>query len=115
MVKSVLSVSHQGLRDWVIQRLTAMILAISSIGLLTFIVCHPHLSFLEWHELFSSVWVKILTILCLFSLMLHAWVGVWTIITDYINCFVIRLVCHIGVFLTLFASLVWGLLILWSV
>jgi succinate dehydrogenase / fumarate reductase membrane anchor subunit len=114
MVKSVLSVSHRGLKDWVIQRLSAIVLAISSLGLLGFILFHPHLSFLEWKSLFAATWVKILALLCLLSLVFHAWIGIWTIITDYINCYIIRCVLNIFVFLMLFASFIWGLLILWS-
>jgi succinate dehydrogenase / fumarate reductase membrane anchor subunit len=114
MVKSVLSVSHQGLRDWVIQRVSAIIMAVCSLALMTFIFYHPDLSYTEWRGLFSVEWVKIITIICLLSMMFHAWVGVWTIITDYIKCYVIRFVSHILVFLLLLASFIWGVLILWS-
>ena len=33
MVKSVLSVNHQGLRDWIIQRVSAIVMAVYFIGL----------------------------------------------------------------------------------
>lgn len=115
MVKSVLSVTHRGLRDWVIQRLSAIILAISFLALFGYFLFHPHLSFFEWKSLFATTWVKILAILCLLSLIFHAWIGIWTIVTDYINCYIIRLSVNVLVFLMLFASFVWGLLILWSV
>jgi len=36
MVKTVLSVSHQGLRDWIYQRLTAIVMAVYSVGLIYF-------------------------------------------------------------------------------
>ena len=115
MVKSVLGVNHQGLRDWVIQRISAIIIAIYSIGLITYFLFHPGLSFAEWHSLFSNGWVKITTMLLILSLIFHAWVGIWTIFTDYVNCFVLRCILNLFVLLMLAASFFWGLLILWSI
>jgi succinate dehydrogenase / fumarate reductase membrane anchor subunit len=115
MVKSVLSVSHQGLRDWVIQRLSAIIMAVYSIGLIGYILCHKGLSFAEWHSLFSQQWMKVATILFILSLMLHAWIGIWTIFTDYVKPFVLRSILNFFVLLMLIACFFWGVLILWSV
>lgn len=115
MVKSVLGVNHQGLRDWVIQRISAIFMAAYSIGLILYILCHPGLSFAEWHNLFAQQWIKVATILFILSLMLHAWVGIWTIFTDYVKPFVIRGILNVLVLLMLFACFFWGVLILWSV
>lgn len=115
MVKSVLGVSHQGLRDWVIQRLSAIFMAIYSIALIGYIVLHPDLSYAEWHNLFASSWMKVASILFILALLFHAWIGVWTIFTDYIKCYVIRATLNVLVLLMLFACFFWGILILWSV
>lgn len=115
MVKSVLGVNHQGLRDWVIQRVSAILMAIYSIGLVLYFLTHSALSFAEWHGLFAQGWMKIITILFLLSLMGHAWIGIWTIFTDYIKSFVIRGILNFFVLLMLAACFIWGLLILWSV
>jgi len=114
MVKSVLGVNHQGLRDWVIQRVSAIFMAVYSVALVLYLT-HSSLSFAEWHSLFSQVWMKIVTILFLVALLWHAWIGVWTIFTDYIKSFVIRSFLNFFVLLMLFACFIWGLLILWSV
>ncbi len=115
MVKSVLGVNHQGLRDWVVQRVSAVFMAFYFIALVCFILCHPGMPVSEWHSLFSSTYVKIATILLLVALMLHAWVGIWTIFTDYIKCTVLRAVLNTLVWFVLGGCFVWGLLILWSV
>ncbi|MBX3708827.1 MAG: succinate dehydrogenase, hydrophobic membrane anchor protein [Gammaproteobacteria bacterium] len=115
MVKSVLGVNHQGLRDWIIQRVSAVFMAVYSIGLILYIVSHAELSFAEWHSLFSQAWMKIATILFILSIVLHAWVGVWTIFTDYVKSFVIRSILNFFVLLVLFACFFWGMLILWSI
>jgi succinate dehydrogenase / fumarate reductase membrane anchor subunit len=114
MVKSVLGV-NQGLRDWVVQRLSAIFMAIYSIALVGYIVGHPGLSFVEWRSLFAHTWMKIATILFLWLLIWHAWIGVWTIFTDYVKPLVIRSVLNSLVLLMLAACFIWGILIVWSV
>lgn len=115
MVKSVLGVHHQGLRDWMIQRVSAIFMAVYSIALILYIVCHPGLSFAEWHSLFAAPWMKIATILFTLALIWHAWIGVWTILTDYVKPFVLRSVINTLVLFMLAACFVWGVLIVWSV
>lgn len=115
MVKSVLSVAHEGLRDWVIQRLSAVIMAVYSVGLFTFILTTPELSFAEWHGLFAETWVKVATLLFVLALAMHAWIGMWTIFTDYVKNFVLRAVLSVVTILMLTACFLWALMILWSV
>lgn len=115
MVKSVLSVSHLGLREWIYQRVSAIIMAIYSIALIIYILFYPGLSFVEWHHLFSHDWMKIATIIFILSIMAHAWVGMWTIFTDYVPTYVLRCVLNLLVLLMLTACFMWAVLILWSV
>jgi succinate dehydrogenase / fumarate reductase membrane anchor subunit len=114
MVKSVLGVNHQGLRDWVLQRISAIVMAVLSIALIVHVAINQGLSYPEWRGLFIPVWVKIASILFLLSLMFHAWIGVWTIFTDYVKPYVIRCILHVFVLFTLAACFIWGLMILWS-
>jgi succinate dehydrogenase / fumarate reductase membrane anchor subunit len=115
MVKSVLSVNHQGLREWVIQRTSAIIMAVYSIGLMTYIVMNPELSFAEWHGFFAETWVKVATLLFVLALCFHAWIGMWTIFTDYVKIFVVRCMLNFGAILMLMACFFWAFMILWSV
>jgi len=115
MVKSVLSVSHQGLRDWIVQRVSAIYMAIYSIGLIGFILLNPHMSFAEWHGLFSQVGMKVATLLFLLCILFHAWIGMWTIFTDYVKWFVMRCILNVLMFFMLAACFFWALMILWSV
>ena len=115
MVKSVLSVSHQGLRDWAIQRVSAIIMAVYSLALITYLIFHPGLAYSEWRAIFAMTSIKVATILFLLSLMFHAWIGMWTIFTDYVKPFVIRAILNVLVLIMLFGCFIWGILILWSV
>ncbi len=115
MVKSVLGVYHRGLHEWMIQRVSAIIMALFSIFLISYLVTHPDLSFGEWHHLFSLQSVKVFTLLFIAAMLYHAWIGMWTIFTDYVKSFVVRSILNFFVILSLFACFFWGLLILWSV
>jgi succinate dehydrogenase / fumarate reductase membrane anchor subunit len=90
-------------------------MAIYTIGLVSYIVLNPGLSFAEWHGLFSQTWMKIATILFVLSLLFHAWIGMWTVFTDYVKPFVIRCVLNVVVQFGLAACFIWALMILWSV
>ena len=115
MVKSVLGVHHQGYNDWAIQRLSALVVAFYSIGLILYLILNPGLSFAEWHGLFGQSWMKVATLATLLAVSYHAWIGIWTIFTDYIKCAVLRAILNCIVLSVLFTSFIWGILIVWSV
>jgi succinate dehydrogenase / fumarate reductase membrane anchor subunit len=115
MVKSVLGVNHQALRDWLMQRVTAVIMAVYTFGLFGFILAHPDTAYYEWHGLFSQLWMKVATIIVLLSLLYHAWIGMWTVYTDYIKVVWLNWVFQIITILALIAFFLETLLILWSV
>lgn len=115
MVKSVLGVNHQGLRDWLIQRVTAVVMIVYALVLAGFFLTHPNVAYYEWHGLFRSQWMKIGTVLVMLALLYHAWIGMWTIFTDYIKVVWLNWVLQIVVILALIAFFLETLLILWSV
>jgi succinate dehydrogenase / fumarate reductase membrane anchor subunit len=114
MVNNVTSLTGNGLKDWLIQRVTAVYFAVYLIFLFSFLFLHPDLNFDQWHALFANPVFQIATAIGLLALTLHAWIGVWTVTTDYINCTVIRLSVQLLVVLWLLSQFVWGLMIVWG-
>ena len=116
MVKSILSVAHKGLTQWLIQRLSAVVLGIYTVGLVLFLMTHTgatgNIEFSEWHSLFTQGLMKLATILCVLSLLFHAWVGIWTVLTDYIKSFGLRFILELLVFLSLILLFFAALLII---
>lgn len=115
MVKSVLSTSRKGLHDWLIQRLTAIIMTVYVFGLMGYLFMQDSVNYIAWHYLFSHTWMKVATLLVIVSILFHAWVGIWTVLTDYVKPFVLRFILYVLVLITLAACFFWALLILWSV
>ncbi len=114
MVTNVTSLTGNGLKDWLIQRVTAVYFAAYCIFVFGFLLVHPDLNFSQWHDLFTNTVFRVATILSLFALSLHAWVGIWTVTTDYIKCTVVRLSVQMLVVLWLLSQFIWGLMIVWG-
>lgn len=114
VINSVTSLTNNGLRDWLIQRVSALVLIGYMLFLCIYIFSQPQLDYATWYNLFSHQWMKVISALVLLNLILHSWVGVWTVTTDYLNCFYIRIFIQIAVILALFGYFIWGLAILWS-
>jgi len=112
---NVTSLTRNGLRDWLIQRVTSVVAAVYILFLFGFFISHSSLHFYDWQELFASHPIKIFSVLFLLSVIWHAWIGIWTVITDYVKPFVVRLLVQVSVILALFIYLIWGIKILWSV
>lgn len=114
MVTNVTSLTGNGLKDWLIQRTTALYFAAYSLFVLAFFLTHPELTFTQWHDLLINPLFRIASILALFALSLHAWVGIWTVTTDYMKCTIVRLSVQMLVALWLGGQFVWGLMIVWG-
>lgn len=114
MVESVSSWSRNGLRDFILQRISAVVIAAYVIVLVLYCFLHQYVQYDDWQALYACNWMRIFSVLTLFSLIVHAWVGMWTIATDYLKCTVLRGGFLLLVALMLFVCLVWGIMILWS-
>lgn len=114
MVTNVTSLTGNGLKDWLIQRVTALYFAVYSLFLLGYIIAHPQLGFEQWQALFHCALFQIASVIALLALSLHAWIGVWTVTTDYMKCTAIRLSVQMLVLTWLLSQFVWGLMIIWG-
>lgn len=114
MVRPATALGRSGLHDWFIQRLSAVVLAAFVITLMGWAMTHD-ISFLSWRELFAQNCMKIFSLLTMLALAAHAWIGMWTIMTDYVKPTGIRLVAQSVIILVTLSVLLWGVSILWSV
>ncbi|NBQ43198.1 MAG: succinate dehydrogenase, hydrophobic membrane anchor protein [Mycobacteriaceae bacterium] len=65
--------------------------------------------------LFTPQWMKYATLLCLFSLYLHAWIGVRDIVMDYIKHAGLRLALYSVFVAALVVYAAWSVRILWGI
>jgi len=114
MIHSITNLTRSGLKDWFIQRISAVILAVYILFLVGYLLGHSDVDYASWKALFSCGWMRGFTLLAMLSLIAHAWIGVWTIFTDYIQCSVLRGFMQIIVAIAFLLYLVWTISILWD-
>ena len=113
MTNRIVTGAHYGLRDWLAQRITAVIMAIYSvIALIVLLSGHP-ITYAVWRDLFAQGWMRVATLLFMASLAWHAWVGVRDILMDYIKPAGLRLTLEVIVLLMIAAYVGWTIQILW--
>jgi succinate dehydrogenase / fumarate reductase, membrane anchor subunit len=113
--KRIVVGAHYGLRDWMAQRISAVILAVYTLVLLITLLALPELNYGTWAGLFSLAWMKVATLLAILALIYHVWIGVRDIYMDYIKPTGIRLTLQVGTIVLLLGYAAWAVIILWRV
>lgn len=107
--------AHRGLNAWLIQRASALVLAIGLPAFLVYTVCQPGIDYVTWHGLFAPLSVKIGGLLCIAAMLAHAWVGLREVFIDYVKPLGLRLVLYFGFGVLYLGCLIWAADILWGV
>jgi succinate dehydrogenase / fumarate reductase membrane anchor subunit len=113
MVKTIIVGAHYGLRDWLAQRITAVIIAAYAFILLAALPAERPLTYAAWRGFFHQGWLRVATLLFAASLAWHMWVGVRDILMDYVKPVGVRLALHTVVLLVILGYLAWIVEILW--
>jgi succinate dehydrogenase membrane anchor subunit len=109
-----LGLSASGTRNFLIQRVTAVILACYTVFIFAYFFGRVGLGYNEWLALFGATWFKLFSLLSFISLGFHAWYGMWLITTDYLTVFWIRFLAQLGIVLMLITCMLWAIQILWG-
>ncbi|MBL8541991.1 MAG: succinate dehydrogenase, hydrophobic membrane anchor protein [Betaproteobacteria bacterium] len=114
MVKRIVVGAHYGLRDWLMQRITAVVITAFAVILGVAICLQPTGDYESWKSLWSHGFIRFAALLAVISLLLHAWIGVRDIFMDYIKSTGLRLGLQVLVILALVLYGAWSVQILWS-
>jgi succinate dehydrogenase / fumarate reductase membrane anchor subunit len=114
MVKRVIVGAHYGLRSWLIQRVSALVMAIYTVLMAVVLVASPVGDYAGWQQLFANPWMQYATFLFIAGLMLHAWVGMRDILMDYVPATGLRFALEVVVILALIVYAAWSVRILWG-
>lgn len=119
MVTAVTSFARSGVADWLVQRVSAVIL-LAFFGYLTYLILGG-LDYATWSALFAQTWMKVFTLLALLSLVAHAWIGMWGVLTDYLTerllgpkGNVMRISLQLIIALALAVYAIWGVQVIWG-
>jgi succinate dehydrogenase / fumarate reductase, membrane anchor subunit len=111
--KRVVVGAHYGLRDWLSQRVTAVLMALFTLVLLVQVLMPGPLGYDKWAGIFAAQWMKVLTFVVFIALAWHAWVGMRDIWMDYVKPVGTRLVLQVATLVWLLGCTGWAVQVLW--
>ena len=106
--------AHGGTGSWLLQRGTALGLALAVPLFLAAWVLHAPFDFASWRAFVALLPVRLAFLLFGLALALHAWVGMRDIFMDYVHLVMLRLLLNALVILALAASALWLAAIVWG-
>jgi succinate dehydrogenase / fumarate reductase membrane anchor subunit len=119
MVTAVTSLTRSGLSDWLVQRVSAVILLAYFAFIAWTLV--GGIDYAGWKALYGTTWMRIFSLLALLSLAAHAWIGMWAVLTDYLTerlmgpkGNVLRIGTQLLCSTALVIYVIWGIQVLWG-
>ncbi|AJI84564.1 TPA: succinate dehydrogenase membrane anchor subunit [Yersinia enterocolitica] len=114
MVSNASALGRNGVHDWLLLRASAIVITLYILYILGFVVIVPDITYEIWRGFFASHITKVFTLLTLLSILAHAWIGLWQVLTDYIKPLAVRLVLQLAVVITLLVYLLYGTIVVWG-
>jgi len=106
-VRATGSVQH-GFGEWLLQRVTALYLAGFVFWLAAAVVLAPPTGFSVWKAWMAAGGVRLAFALALFSLLVHAWLGMRSVFLDYLKPLWLRICMHLLMAAYLVALVFWS-------
>lgn len=121
MVTQATALSRSGLADFLIQRVSAVVLGLYALCVLGFFLANDGLDHRALRAFFASPAMQAFSILAVLSTAAHGWIGLWTVGTDYLRPHYFgawasawRLLYQVVCALVLFVYAWWGVRLFWS-
>jgi len=105
--------AHYGLRDWLSQRITAVLMALFTLVLLVQVLLPGAMGYDKWAGIFAAQWMKVLTFVVFVAMAWHAWVGMRDIWMDYVKPVATRLALQVATLVWLVGCTGWAVQVLW--
>jgi succinate dehydrogenase membrane anchor subunit len=106
--------AHYGLRDWLAQRITAIVITVYTALFLGIVLWNGGMDYATWRALFAGNAFRVATFLFMVALFWHAWVGMRNILMDYAKPTSVRLALQTIVICALIAYAGWTIQVLWG-
>ena len=105
--------ARYGLRDWLAQRVTGVLMSLFTIVLLAQVLLGGKMGYERWAGIFSPQWMKFVTFAVIVAMAYHVWVGMRDIWTDYIKAVGLRMALHVFTLVWLVGCAGWAVQVLW--
>jgi succinate dehydrogenase / fumarate reductase membrane anchor subunit len=111
--KRIVVGAHYGLRDWLSQRVTAVLMALFTLVVVVQVLLPGEMGYEKWAAIFSRQWMKVLTFVVIVSLLYHVWVGMRDVWMDYVKAVGVRLALQVFTLVWLVGCAGWAIQVLW--
>lgn len=121
-VKQVTSFGRSGLSDWLVQRVSGVVLAVYTFWVVGYLLTHGNLEYAQWVAVHQNFAVRVLSLAAVLALAAHAWIGLWAVLTDYVTvrligekATAIRMFLQLAMIAVILIYVIWAIEILWGV
>jgi succinate dehydrogenase / fumarate reductase membrane anchor subunit len=112
MLIELLTKRYPGMRAWLTQRLTGLVMAIYSVMImLRFLIVRPE-SYESWVGFFQPLWWRMASLFFWIALSLHAWLGIRDVLKDYVPNYALQMVLQNILVVLLCIYLAWAVWLL---
>ena len=115
MLIELLTKKYPGMRQWLTQRLTAVVMAVYIMALLICMITLQLNNYGAWRAALHPWWFRLATLFFFVSLCMHAWLGVRDVFKDYVFNQTLRGYMQMVVDILLIAYVVWMSVILLNI
>lgn len=114
MVSNASALGRNGVHDFILVRATAIVLTLYIIYMVGFFATSGTLTSGNLDRFFSSAFTKVFTLLALFSILIHARIGMWQVLTDYVKPLAVRLILQLAIVVALVVYVIYGFVVVWG-
>lgn len=114
MVNVVGTFGRSGVHDYILLRASALIIlgyVLYFVGFITFF----DITYAAWVNFFSLMLTKIFSLFTLIAILIHSWIGIWQVLTDYVKYTTLRAALQFALTSVAFIYVLSGFIILWGV
>lgn len=115
MLIELLTKKYPGMRQWLTQRLTAVVMAVYIVFLIVYMAALQPNHYAAWRAALNPLWFRFTTFLFFICLCMHAWLGVRDVLKDYVFNQALRGYMQTVVDILLVLYTVWMCVILWGI
>jgi succinate dehydrogenase / fumarate reductase membrane anchor subunit len=115
MLIELLTKKYPGMRQWLTQRLTAVVMAVYIVFLIVYMIALQPNNHAAWRAALNPPWFRFATFLFFICLCMHAWLGVRDVLKDYVFNQTLRGYMQTVVDILLTLYVIWMGVILWGI
>lgn len=114
MVSNASALGRNGVHDWLLLRASALVILLYVLYLVGFVAFAGDITYDVWRGFFAMHLTKVFTLLTLCAILVHAWIGLWQVLTDYVKPLALRLLLQLAVVVALLVYVIYGTVVVWG-